>query len=720
MGDTAVAIEALRANLGRGPSPAQQDCLLAALLARTAPSAAMEWRERAEAERLFERALKKRYDPLCLLEYSGLKSRQAMRVDAGRLAARAFEIIARSPDLQTPEVMAEVYYRRALPLLGWIRQFDDLVYAPDLPVNTPGCHESGYFCEAYAKPRDFFDRLAERPPQDVLVSDERHVARGLLDSALALRPGHAGALPAALALAARAREWDRFRAYGLAAHAENPGAAGPLLTLLTAAVQRANREASAQWFDSLQVVLGPDALARFEGLALVADTSLRARLSGGERVAYGEAVWGLSDPLYLTAGNERRVAHYARVHLAELLYTDPESGRPGRETPQGRLVIRYGLPERVFVIKADQSLKLTESQRLVVGQILSCAGQPTSALGTLRGGDGEPLCVHAAAPGQAMHGGGRWEFWYYAEGGVPFVFERALGAWAARHMFATESLDLDRALHRAVPSTYQPPFRGATVRSLVTRFPRPRNPGVEVWAAFSWDSLPVQPSRYARVGAFLHSRTTGKLISHAVLDARTGLGNPVRFSRVLPATPGPLQLAVEGTLLQPEDVAAQERHAFDVRPPAQRDSLWLSDLLIGDSAHAPAAIAERDDVRMFGRADSMLVAGTALALYWEVYGTRQDPMGTARYRVRLIVEQQGVGIAVSVARLLGGVLGLGERDGQETEWEVARPAGDVLPELVVLERVPPARELKVTVEVTDLVSGARASAARVVTAAREP
>jgi len=715
MADTGVAVALLRQELRTARSSPRQECLLATLLARLAPSSPTEWAERVEAERLFERALERDFDPLCLLEFSSLKSRQGMRVDAGRLAARAFRMIAANPDAQTPEVMAELFYRRALPLLAWVRQFDHLVVMPDIPVSTPACLESGFFCEAYAHPDQFFERLAARPSLDGLVAEERWVAQALLDSSLQHQSAHPGALAAALALSARRGDWTRFRDLGTAAHAARPRAVTPVLALLTAALQLGRRRDAALWFDSAQALLGPDAVARFEGLALVADTSLRERLSGDSAVVYAEALWGLSDPLYLSETNERRVEHYARVHLAELLFTDPETGRPGRGTPQGRLVIRYGLPAHVFVLQADQARELSPAQRIMVDEIMTCATQPIVPFHPGERAIGELPCGHNLGMGQSGASGGRWEFWYYAPGGMPFVFERALGSWTARHMFETASLRLDSLLHRTLPSLYRPPFRDAEVRSLVTRFPRPLGPGVEVWGAFEWREVVPRPLEPVRLGLFLHSRTNGKLLDHAILDRRPAAGRSVRFDRWMPAPWGLLQLSVEGTRFDGDDLASQQRHRVDLVPPARRDTIWMSDLLIGDSARAPATIEGRQDVRLFGRVDSVIPAGAPLALYWEVYGVPGDSSGVARYTVRVSVGQEGRSVVASVARFLGGVLGIGRPSDPEAEWEVSRPAADVMAELLVLQGLPAAPALTVSVEVTDATTGRRAGSRRVVT-----
>jgi len=706
MGDTTYAVGLLRQRISNRSTPDEQ-CLLATLISRTVTSRHEDWRARLEAQRWFERALRGRDDPLCLLEYAGLMEKQGIRVDAGRLARRAFDRIARDSAVHTPEILAEVYYRRALPLADWVREFEHLVFVQDLPVSTPNCVAQAYFCESIVHAEDFRARLRGAPGHQDLVADKRVLLGALLDSALAHDPAHAGGLRLALREAAVARDWERYLAVARRARQADSMSVGMLLLLLAGHVQQDAMESAEAVFDTLLERLGPDAMARYEGLALVADTAMRERLAGTGEVVYGEAVWGLSDPLYLTRHNERRLAHYARIVLADVLYTDPAAGTAGRDTPQGRLVIRYGPPPEVYVVRADRRLQLTPEQQELLHQTLTCATGPIY-LGP-RTTDKEGACFVPVAAGHSFDAGGRWQFWYYAPDRPPFIFERALGQRTARHMFQTESEHLDSLLYRASPSSYVPPFTVATTSMLVTAFPRPRGAVIEVWAR---SELPESPA--LSLGVFLHDRTTGRLVGERQLRRPWTAGS--RFDWRLPAPWGKLRVTAEAATVD-LGVAGQARAEVDLQPSGV---FTLSGLLLGDSATAPPSPRGREDVRFFGRADSVYRPAAPLALYWEIYGltssdtTHRDT--TVRYRVRFgLRDATDRPLAVSVVQTLGRLLGIQRDITTSIEWEVEHSySGPVEPQVLglVLPGIEGAVRVSLTVE--DSRTGAVASGSRVI------
>lgn len=91
-------------------------------------------------------------------------------------------------------------------------------------------------------------------------------------------------------------------------------------------------DATARGYSDLSTVLPPDQGDRFAA----ADTLAQARFTS--------AYWNALDPLYLSAVNERRVAHYARAVTADLLFTATATGVRGRDTFAGQVWIRYGRP----------------------------------------------------------------------------------------------------------------------------------------------------------------------------------------------------------------------------------------------------------------------------------------------------------------------------------------------------------------------------------------
>lgn len=707
-GDTAAVIETLRALVQEKHADSETRCLLATLLTQTATSRREDWQQRAEARDLFDQALESDPDPTCLLQLSVLMEKQGITLDAARIAKRALGMFADQPELASPDVLAEVYYRRAIRLADWVRNFDRLVAVTDLPVSTPGCSDTGAFCESVLHPANFLEKLERAVPLADLVADERRALRGVLDSALQYEPAHPGALRLALREAAVAEDWEDFARRAAAAHRARPDDANALLAVLTGAVRLGRLEVASRVFDTLMTHLGPEALARYEGMALIADTSLQQRLQDTQQVVYADVVWGLSDPLYLSEVNERRMEHYARVYLADVLFSDPAAEVAGRDTEQGRLLIRYGMPVYWYDVRADKRLELTPAQRQERSEILGCATKPKD--------DNEVCLATTPSAGGALDGGGRWSFWFYHRRAPPLIFERGLGNRIARHKFETRSRELDSLMARALPSSYDPPFEPVEVRALVTRLPRPHNPVVEVHAGLRWPAADLIDS--VTLGFFLHDATSGKKL----LAGRTARRSrsPAAFETTLPAR-GTIRLSIEGWI-PARNLAAQRRVPITLTP-SDPGRLGISDLLLGDSLRTTTVVHKREQVRLDPRADSIYATGAPMALYWEVYGLKADSNGTVPYAVRVQLQDiTGRDITARLWRGLREALGARLDRDQSLVWEVDRelfPEATYAPDAVMLRLPEESGTYRVTVTVTEHGSGQSAAAGRVIEVDRE-
>jgi GWxTD domain-containing protein len=706
-GDTSAAISELRSRVKTEPTPRVQ-CRLATLLTKRARADRSEdLDDRSEAQGLFESSVRHEPRAECLLAYAELRQKQHMSVEAGRLASRAFDLLQRQPDQLTPTMRADFYYERARPIANWVRNYEHLVSVPDLAVSTPDCDAKGPFCDAFAHPANFAEKLERGTHLDGLVDGQRRVMTTLLDSALALDPAHPSALRLALREAIVVDDWRRFAALAAAAHRRDSLAASPMLYVLAGLVHDQRWVDASRTFDTITTRLGPEATAMFEGLALVADSSVRDRLHGQQRVVYGEAVWGMSDPLYLTPYNERRLTHYARVTLADVLLTDPATGTPGRDSDQGRLVIRYGMPEKWFELSADRSRELTAEDRAELDAMTSCA----SRAGPI-GPAGPIPATCSGMTSTAPQGGGRWSFWYYAHQ-PPLIFERSLGYWTGHHMQFTLSRTLDSLMYRAKPTTFESPYPNATIHALVTRFPRGQLPWLEVHARAEWAASDLT-SEAADVGIFLHDPATGREITRSVGRAQVR-ESAASFGGSMEVPWGRLRLAIEGKA-SATTAAGQLRDTvtIDARPPGQ---LVLSDILLGDSATAPATFQQRDDVRFWPRSDSVYAPGAPIALYWETYGFGGDTAGRqVNYRVKVWLEDAGGRLVTATLwRGATAALGLRQTDERSVEWESTRPLkGAVLPELLLLTAPNDDGRYRINVEVTDLASGKAATTRRVI------
>lgn len=68
-------------------------------------------------------------------------------------------------------------------------------------------------------------------------------------------------------------------------------------------------------------------------------------LDSAECRAYADSAWQIRDPDRTTSINEKKLEHFARVYMADLMFSQPNRGKRGWETDQGKLFIRYGPPQ---------------------------------------------------------------------------------------------------------------------------------------------------------------------------------------------------------------------------------------------------------------------------------------------------------------------------------------------------------------------------------------
>ena len=65
--------------------------------------------------------------------------------------------------------------------------------------------------------------------------------------------------------------------------------------------------------------------------------------------------WYQRNPLYLSSYNERQLEHYCRVAEANLRFSIPRKNIEGWQTDQGKMLIKYGVPEARFQERAGDS-----------------------------------------------------------------------------------------------------------------------------------------------------------------------------------------------------------------------------------------------------------------------------------------------------------------------------------------------------------------------------
>jgi hypothetical protein len=216
----------------------------------------------------------------------------------------------------------------------------------------------------------------------------------------------------------------------------------------------------------------------------------------------------------------------------------------------------------------------------------------------------------------------------------------------------------------------------------------------------------------AGVGIFLHDPETGREMAR-YLNRTKLLDSAVTFGGPIEVPWGRLRLAIEA---RSEGTGAAGQLRDTVTIIGRPAGLSVSDILLGDSAEAPATIDGRQDVRFYARSDSLYARKGPMAIYWEAYGMSGDTAGRdVQYRVRVWLEDAGG--RVITASLWRGVTSLlgARQSGDAIEWDGARPLkGNVLPLLLQLTAPDDDGRYRVNVTVTDLAAGRSATTSRVI------
>ena len=339
-GDTAAAIDLAERATQVAPDLADARFLYGLLLARTAGAGFGSWGRRIDADREFEAALRLDADnPQYLIEIARLRLKQPiLRVQAERLFRRALAAAHKSEDPMTiAAVEAEIghiYFRRyqavahrrvvlgASQTFDWEAAMRDPHYTRDILLDysapVPGIGEAD------------------------LAKAETHYR-----AAVAAAPAADAAQRGLLALLTETDRNEEFldQVRQFAAAAPHNGGAQLFLGM---GLWRAGRAAAADTaFARALALLPPADRTPLEDLSTVlraADAVAYRALPDSLRRGFEQLYWWNAEPLRLTAENEYRLEHLARVAQAELLFGAPDLRLRGWRTDRGQLLIRYGPP----------------------------------------------------------------------------------------------------------------------------------------------------------------------------------------------------------------------------------------------------------------------------------------------------------------------------------------------------------------------------------------
>jgi hypothetical protein len=328
-----------------------------------------------------------------------------------------------------------------------------------------------------------------------------------------------------------------------------------------------------------------DARRRFERVSyLVAPKERKVydALMDAEQEIYEEALWRLSDPLYLTPGNERRVEHIARHVWSRLLSDAPVVYRMQRwDDDLEQLTVRYGVPssrERLVNWSAMISETMVEyfdpDQLAYVPETLRTEGFPG-----------------APPPGDP------W----------PLDNERARSGFAAR------------SVRRLVHLDHQ-----------TSRFPVGDSVVLRVDGALAFDSA-ADPRSGVRAALFLLDRDYRHAQRQDGAARISGDTATATFEAVLPAE----RVVYSLELLEPESrLAGRARYAIDLSEISGPGPL-LSDVVVAHPYGDGDLPTGRQDPELRPMTRLVVSPGDTLGLYAEAHRLMPAADDATHYAVRL-------------------------------------------------------------------------------------
>ncbi|MBA4071108.1 MAG: hypothetical protein C0497_04610 [Gemmatimonas sp.] len=451
------------------------------------------------------------------------------------------------------------------------------------------------------------------------------------------------------------------------------------------------RLAIAPWDPDAWLALGlaqhrsnqPGAMASFDSAFAQMTATARARLDRVERIMRPKAVkaldalspdarartmqfvWTAADPLWSVPGNEVRTEYLARVAFAELRYTDEEKRMHGVDTFPGDLHVRYGFP------------KVTANW--------SCAG----------------AMAEAETPDVANQ---TCLFWWFAPRLQFIVHYQPI---FNRFRAGFDDVAINEEVQSQAPATWVGAPGIPVIDSIPLRVARFRPDGAHP-SVFVAGVVPIQRMRVEGVRGLTPMAQIWMFADGADAVARdsTRPDNDGRAGWKLRAPAGDLYARAEAMV----EGGGAARGTMFAPSIAVGLGLGLSDIVVAASVSAGAAPARRWHELAILPAPDTLPRARGFALAWEVYNLAARD-GAQRYTVRLVLEKASKSVAGRIVAQIGGLVGV-QRGNDRVTLDFARDAAarDVSVDHVTLSlREAPAGRYTLSVEITDTVSGAKAS-----------
>jgi len=418
---------------------------------------------------------------------------------------------------------------------------------------SPCPERVGRFC---TWPEDPDDDPDEHPPEHERTVAARENLIRQLEAAAARLPGDgwiAGQLvrylleagrsaeAASAAESCRAASWWCNAVRGLVAHTLSDFSRAD--SAFGRALAQAPDDVRCGW-TNLTVLLDADAVRSYRDLDCDA------------RMAVNDRVWWLADPLWLTPGNERRTAHYARAAYARIFEgTAVPHGIPWRDD-NTELLLRFGVPERWEQTRARGA----SGQRSVIG--------------------------HRSSSGRSFVPPGRYLDSLPLIGAQPWPLDGRRESFQPPYARRFSELDAQIAV-----------FPRDDHAVVVTAFPIAPHP----------DAGGTNPGRVETAAFFTVAQDSVLPGWSAAEDSSVA-----RLVLITPLRPGILSVEM---LRTPDSVAARSRHWLDLG--SGGPGLALSDLLLIRSDSVLPAVLEHAVSAMRGSA--AFARGESVSVFWEVY-----------------------------------------------------------------------------------------------------
>lgn len=598
-GDTAAALAQLAEAIAVAPDFAEAHYQLGRFLARnTTPEDEEDSRDRRRAQKeLLEAIDLDPSNPVYLAELGQLRVGRNLPGEGDSILARAIERLSVGGPADRA-LLADLYFN-----LGFVEERDyerfrdkRMVPPTRMPPSTSVTPNLSPWLGRYI---DAYLENAPEIPQSGLAVKERILK--YYRTALRYDPTHIAAskrlllynleddlLPEYMSIARRLAD----------AHPDHPEAS---LYLGLGLHALGREEEAGEAFDKALAVMLPEEKAPFLSLEPVMrrrPAKAYEQLDQKSRGRFEDLFWRMSDPLYLTDANERRLEHLSRVAYADLRFSEPATGRRGWETERGIIFIRYG--------PADVIARVT---------------RPIS--------QGSPSII----------------IWAYS-GGPAFMFRQQPGYFYARfagdyRWVANQARHIQPAAYTNIPSI--PLLLEIPVQVARFRGDSPQDLAVEIHSELPLEGLAAGldlEESEIETGFFLLNMQGEKIVREVKTEvlsyADASARNPLRSWR--------LHLPAAGRLV----AAVEARDATSWRAAAARDtftaefftddSLSVSDILLADNIRLLSQKPKRrSDFDIAANAARRYVPDQPVLMYYEFYGLDRDAEGFASYEVSLAV-----------------------------------------------------------------------------------